>query len=133
MSSQIRSRNPKPPESLIDFAQEHERAWGNESYTNRPTLADILNAPVVVFWKPTVIADDNPRQKNAPPPLRETITLHEQLGEVEQYLTKLLFRVGFNPLDRQLVRIFHKGQKVKIKGVKILFENDSRSSGDDGF
>ena len=131
MPSQITPRRPKPPESLIDFAQEHERAWGNESYTNRPTLADILNAPVVAFWKPILPPEDNPRAKTAPPPLRETITIHAELADIEQYLTKLLFRVGFNPLDRQLVRIFHKGQRVKIKGIKILFEADTK--GDDGF
>lgn len=132
MPSQITPRHPKQPETLIDFAQEHERAWGNESYTNRPSLADILNAPVVVFWKPIIQQEDNPRAKNAPPPIRETITVHQELGEIEQYLTKLLFRVGFNPLDRQLVRIFHKGARVKIKGMKILFDTDTKK-GDDGF
>lgn len=49
MSSQTKPRTPQPPENLIDFAQNHEREWGNENYLNRPTLAEILNAPVVVF------------------------------------------------------------------------------------
>lgn len=123
MSSKITPRRPKPPESLIDFAQEHERAWGNEQYVNRPTLADMLNAPVVVFWKPNIALDDNPRQKNLVP-IRETVTVHQNLGEVEQFITRMVFRVGVNPPDKQLVRVFRGGKRVKIKGVRILFEDE---------
>ncbi|PJF28252.1 MAG: hypothetical protein CUN52_13405 [Phototrophicales bacterium] len=124
MSSQITPRRPQQPQTLIDFAQEHERAWGNEQYLNRPTLADILNAPVVVFWKPNIPADDNPRQKN-PTPIRETITLHQSLSDVEQFITRMVFRTGVQPLDKQLVRIFRGGKRVKIKGVRIIFEDDT--------
>lgn len=124
MSSQITPRRPQPPQTLIDFAQEHERAWGNEQYLNRPTLADILNAPVVVFWKPNNVTDDNPRPKN-PPPMRETITLHQSLSDVEQFITRMVFRTGVQPLDKQLMRIFRGGKRVKIKGVRIIFEDET--------
>ena len=124
MSSKMTPRHPQPPQSLIDFAQEHERAWGNEQYLNRPTLADMLNAPVVVFWKPNIIPDDHPRQKT-PTPIRETVTVHQNLGEVEQFITRMVFRMGVNPPDKQLVRVFRGGKHVKIKGVRIIFEDET--------
>ncbi len=124
MSSKITPRRPQPPQSLIDFAQEHERAWSNEQYLNRPTLADILNAPVVVFWKPIIDPNDNPRQKN-PTPIRETVTIHQNLGEIEQFITRMVFRLGVNPPDKQLVRVFRNGKRVKIKGVRIIFEDET--------
>jgi hypothetical protein len=130
MSSSIRPRQPQQPQTLIDFAQEHERAWGNESYMNRPTLAEILNATVVVFWKPVNVIEEPSRKKEPINPMRETITIHQSMPEVEQFIAKMIFRVGFNPLDKQLIRIFHQGKRIKLKGVKILFEVDEPSDND---
>lgn len=124
MPSQMMPHRPQQPKTLIDFAQEHERAWGNEQYLNRPTLADILSAPVVVFWKPNITTTDNLRTKN-PPPIRETITLHQSLSDVEQFITRMVFRTGIQPFDKQLVRIFRGGKRVKIKGVRIIFEDET--------
>ncbi len=130
MSSSIRPRQPQKPQTLIDFAQEHERDWGNDSYLNRPNLAEILNAAVVVFWKPVNVIEETSRKKEPLNPMRETITIHQSMPEVEQFIAKMIFRVGFNPLDKQLIRIFHQGKRIKLKGVKILFEVDEPSDND---
>ncbi|MCL4255448.1 MAG: hypothetical protein KJ043_16940, partial [Anaerolineae bacterium] len=60
-----------------------------------------------------------------PAPIRETVTVHQNLGEVEQFITRMVFRVGVNPPDKQLVRVFRGGKKVKIKGVRIIFEDET--------
>lgn len=129
MPSQIVPRRPQPPKSLIDFVQAHERSWGNEQYLNRPNLADILNAPVVAFWKPSTPPNDNPRTKNPEPP-RETITLHDDLTDIEKYMTRLLLNIADNPPDKHLVRVFRHGKRVKVKGVRILFDEETPSDDD---
>lgn len=74
-----------------------------------------------------MVSEANPRQKSE---TRETITLHSSLEEIEQYLNKAFFRVNFSLPDKQPVRIFHKGRKVKIKGVKVIFEQDAPHDND---
>jgi hypothetical protein len=100
--------------SLIEYVQDHERAWGNDSYSGRPSLSEILGATVVVLWKP--ISKDEPRLK---------ITLHENLDEVENHFVKLLFRANVAAPDVRLERIFKGGKAVIIRGVRINFQESA--------
>lgn len=99
--------------SLIEYVQDHERIWGTDSYPGRPTLSEILAAPVVVFWKP-----NNSTEKQ----IRSKITLHENLDSVEKHFVKLLFRVNVAAPDMRLERIFKNGKPVIIRGVRISFQ-----------
>ncbi len=99
----------KQPRSFIDYVQDHERAWGDAQYTDRPSLADILQAKVVVFWQ--LQGDERP-----------IISLYDTLTAVEQYLSQVLFRLHVNPPKTRLVRIFEDQQLIRIRGIKIDFE-----------
>lgn len=96
--------------NFIYHVQRHERAWGNENYTNRPDLADILAAQVVVFWQ------------HAGEDTRWTITLHKSLDEVEAYLARLFLRLNINMPNKRIARIFENGRRIIIKGVRVKFE-----------
>lgn len=96
---------------FLGLVQEHERTWGTETYTNRPTLSDFLQAAVVVFWHPTDKTNG-----------RYTATLHKSLDEVEQYFAKLLFRAQLEVPKQRVYRIFAKTKEVRIKSVQVNFE-----------
>lgn len=106
--------NSKTPPSLIDMVQNHERVWGMETYLNRPNLADILSAPVVVFWEPVEAKDDKAR--------RVTIELYKDLAEVEAYLARLVIRSGVELPKKRIARIFENGKALRVKTVKVVFE-----------
>lgn len=93
--------------------EKHERDWGSESYTGRPTLTQILDAPVVAFWHPS----------GSDPDMRTTITLHDDINDISAYVTQLVLHTTRErlPLVR-LWRVFKGKREVKIKGVKVDFE-----------
>lgn len=105
---------PRSPESFIEYVEHHERVWGTDNYPNRPSLSQILSAPVVVFWK-----DVDPKQP------RLTITTHDELLDIERYITKLVFRATIDPPRQRLKRIFKDQKRVRIQGVKILFDEQA--------
>lgn len=107
---------------LIDRVQEHERAWGNEGYPDRPALADILNAPVVAFWH--VVKAGKPAE-------RQIITLHDDLSALEQWYVKTVMRSAIVLPDRLLAAAYVNGRRVRIKDVTVTFEleDDSSSKG----
>lgn len=100
----------KRENDLIYHIQLHERAWGTENYPNRPDLADILAANVVVFWQAGSTDE------------RWTITLHDSLKDVEHYLTRLFMRVQAEAPNKRVARIFEKGQRIIIAGVTVHFQ-----------
>jgi hypothetical protein len=94
---------------FYELVQKHERVWGTENYKERPDLADIVGAVVVVFWL---------RGKEE----RPYITLHNDLQEIEEYMTKLLFRSMVDPPEERVVRVYQRQRQVRIKNVRIEFE-----------
>ena len=96
---------------FLDYVQEHERAWGNDTYANRPNLQDFLQAQVVVFWMPVGV--ETPRR---------TATLHHSLDELQSYFSKLLLRGALEPPKQRIVQIFAGGKVARIKSVKVEFE-----------
>lgn len=97
---------------FLDMVQRHERDWGNESYAGRPQLADVLNAPVVVFWQPLKGNTKDPRLM---------VSLHQDIDMIEKYLTRLVMLGSANPPDRRYVTAFMNQREVKVKSVKIEF------------
>lgn len=98
--------------NFMDFVQEHERTWGTETYPGRPELAEILAANVVVFWQSS--------DTEAP---HYTITLHQELGELDEHLSKMLFRIGIKPPDRRVARIYKAQKPVSVRGIKIIYSD----------
>lgn len=97
------------PDQFMEYVQIHERAWGSKMYPGRPKLAEILNSPVVVFWR------SNKKQD------LWTITLHAELKQIETYFLKLLFRSSIQPINKSVLRIFKDQKRVVIRGVNIIF------------
>lgn len=108
-------RQAPQPVSFMDYVQAHEREWGNDNYPGRPDLAAIMRSPVVVFWYD--VAHDEFGEK----PLLK-ITLHQGLDDVERYLCKIMFRANIKLPDKRIHKIFANGNRVIIKGVRVLFE-----------
>ena len=103
------------PLSFMDYVQFHERIWGDETYTNRPELQQILDADVVVFWQE--IGPENMQNR------RFHVTLHDKLDEVERHIAKAIQRTHNNEFpDERIHRIFKNGVRVNIKRIHVEFE-----------
>jgi hypothetical protein len=101
------------PVSFMDYVQHHERVWGVEHYSQRPTLAQILEAPVVVFWQR--IGPENIQNR------RFTIRLHNSLEEIEAHYTSMIFSKTVQAPTEQIHRIFQKGKRLKIQSAEVQF------------
>jgi hypothetical protein len=102
----------KKKDSFMDWVQLHERAWGSRSYVGRPSLEEILAAPVVTFWRTLKEGKQSPY----------TVKLYQDLKDVEKYLTRLLFRSGVTPPQESLARIYANQQRITVRAVRILFQ-----------
>lgn len=100
-------RRPQP--TFMELVELHERVWGTERYPLRPKLTDILESPVVVFWKSTE-SNDN----------RYTITLHKDMSEVEKYFLRIFF-ISQEPAKKRVVRIYLHQKRMMVKAVKVMF------------
>ncbi|MEL6308736.1 MAG: hypothetical protein AAFV98_03970 [Chloroflexota bacterium] len=101
------------PESFIEYVQYHERVWGVEDYADRPSLADMLNAEIVVFWQK--LGPENLQNK------RYRVTLHDTLQAIEDYYTKLVFRSQIEPPTERIHRIWRNQKRVRITKVDVRF------------
>jgi hypothetical protein len=99
----------RPPEiPFIEFIQNHERAWGNQTYSGRPSLAELLDASVMLVWQP-----------NDPQETRQMVTVHQSLDEVNKYAARLLIQNKQDPLDRRLQAVYVDRKRATIRGVKV--------------
>jgi len=98
---------------FMRFVEQHERAWGTESYKGRPSLNQLLEAKVVAFWHPTSDA------------MYPTATIHKDIGEINDYVTHLVWHSVKERLPLlRLEAVFVNKRQRKIKAVKILYEED---------
>ena len=93
---------------FLERVQAHERNWGNKTYKNRPSLATVLDASIVVFWE------------NKDKAIPETMTIHNSLDEIERHFLRLLFtkQGGGN---RRIVDVYQNQQRLVVQSVKIVF------------
>lgn len=96
---------------FLELVELHERSWGAERYPFRPSLQAILDSPVVTFWRPL----DKKRGD------RYTITLYNDLHEIEQMYTQLLFRSSVQPPIARLARLYVNQERYAVKAVRIQF------------
>jgi hypothetical protein len=109
-------RNPPQKNNKKFFVEleKHERAWGSETYTGRPTLAQIMDANVVAFWYPSGADED----------MNTTITLHKSLDDIHDYVAHLVWHTKTRLPVVRLAHLFQKQQPIKIKAVKVIFERE---------
>lgn len=112
-----RQKNDIPNEphdgTFLSMIQAHEREWGTDTYTGKPSLADMLSAKVVAFWQKA--SGDDPR---------EFVTLHDDTTGIETHLAKLVLRSGLQTPDRRLVAVFEAQKRLKVKAFRVVFTSD---------
>ena len=104
---------PPNSSSFLVWVQEHERAWSNLVYSGRPSLEEILNAPVVVFWQ---------RAGVEKPDRYFVITLHPDLTQLEKHFARMLLFSFNEPPRSQVAAIFQERRQMRIAEVRIRFE-----------
>lgn len=95
--------------NFLDIIQEHERTWGNDNYANRPTLAELLNAPIVAFWGSAEKAET-----------RRMATTHDDLAELDKFAGRLLLQLrNAVPANRYLHSVYINQKKAIVRGVRF--------------
>ncbi len=98
----------------MELIQAHERSWGMDQYPGRPSLADLLSRPIVVFW-----SGDDKTGKG-----RFTISVHESADELNDIILNMILASKVTPSStRRLSRIFVKQKPVKVTGVRLLISD----------
>ncbi|MBX3066049.1 MAG: hypothetical protein KF726_23925 [Anaerolineae bacterium] len=113
-----------PNNSLfMEVVQQHERDWGNEPYPHRPSLTELLAAPIVIMW----VEMSAKARENAPSRFR--LACYQSPEQIhEELYTALVLDKPTNVPNRKIARVFVKQQPVKIVGVRLLFENEAKKS-----
>ncbi len=105
-------QNDPEDDVFIEYVELHERVWGNDTYSGRPRLRDILKAPVVAFW-----------QSNKPSEGRQMITLHNDLEDVNTYISAMFLHSHTQRFNRRLARLYVDQKAVVVSGVRLVFRN----------
>ena len=101
----------------MELIQSHERSWGMEQYPSRPTLAEMLQRPVVAFW-----AGDDKSGKN-----RFTISVHDAVNELDEILLNMVLASKVTASsNRRLSRLYVKQHEVKIKGLHLVLADPDK-------
>ncbi len=103
---------PAQDESFMGWVQLLERAWGVESYEGKPTLKELLSASVVAIWYPTEPGDT-----------RFTATIHENMNELNAYVSNLFLHSKRKLPKRRLARLFIDRRLMRVRGLRILLED----------
>lgn len=95
--------------NFMRYVELHERAWGMDKYAGRPSLQEIMNAPVVAFWYL------NNRRET-----RFVATLHQDVKELNAYASQLVVHSSkIRHPEKRLTKLFVQGREVLVKGVKF--------------
>lgn len=95
-------------EPFIEVIQAHERAWGTESYPGRPTLAELLSAPIVILWQSVDVRD-----------ARTIATVHQDLDAVSKYVSRIVLHSKLEMPKHRMVTIYVNQKKASIRGVNV--------------
>lgn len=95
---------------FLELVAQHEREWGTDTYKGRPTLKQIMDAKVVVFWFPT--GDELP----------PTLTIHKNLNEIDAYVKAMVVHSKTEMPRLRLNKVFMDKKPVRIKDIKIIFD-----------
>jgi hypothetical protein len=100
------------PNTFLGWVQAHERAWGNQTYSGRPTLEQMLSAPVVVFWSRAGMEKSDKHY---------IVTLHDDLSALEKHFARLLMFAENDTARNRVVAIFEGGNQMRIAAVNVRF------------
>jgi hypothetical protein len=95
---------------FMKYVQAHERRWGEKMHKGRPSLVELLKAPVVVFWK-----SGDEKQKSF------TASVHDDLSEIEDYFVRSMIRGSIGAEVKHIAKIFRNQKRMSIRGVSVNF------------
>jgi len=115
---------------FMELVQLHEREWGTELYPNRPSLAELLSAPIVAMWTSDAARYTTLSGRGVPrytpevnPSSRFMLSVHQRLEELDPLLLAMVVAGKAGPTaNRKLVRLFIGQKPIKILGVRLLLE-----------
>jgi hypothetical protein len=116
--------------TFMELVQNHERLWGMEQYVNRPSLAELLNKPIVVMWSSDerrattttapARADAKRLTVGASPSERYMFTTHNSVDELNDIVLSMVVMGKPNKFaGRKMARLFVHQKPVQITGVKL--------------
>src|SRR5947209_3454567 len=110
--------------AFMELVQLHERMWGTEQYSDRPSLADLINAPIVVIWME--IKSHRDIKRGDPRADYFMFTVHKNTDELSVVLMEALMagKVTMKPC-RKISKVFVNQQLMKIKAVRLVAEKPS--------
>ena len=100
-------RKERGKREFMAMVEQHQKAWGNETYKGKPTLQQIMDSPVVAFWHPTNES------------MYLTITLHRDLSEINDYMVALILHTKTRLPVLRLDSVFVSKVPRKVKSVTI--------------
>ena len=106
------SKLTRSNDSFLTWIQAHERAWGNQTYSGRPTLEQMLSASVVVFWSRAGMEKTD---------MHHVVTLHADLTALEKHFARLLMFGETETSRNRVIAIFEGGKQVRIADVRVRF------------
>lgn len=106
-------------DSFMQYIELHERAWGMDKYPDRPSLQQLLTAPVVAFW---YLYDKRES--------RYIATLHKDLAELNAYVSRIVVHNSKVRMpERRLTKLFVNRKPVIIRGVRLLVSETENKDG----
>ncbi len=103
--------------TFMEIVQLHERMWGTEQYSGRPSLADLINYPIVVLWVVNEKQIDFKRASEIKHSDRFRLSTHQTAAELNDFATNLLI-AGSRPSPMagwKISQAFLQQKPVKFK------------------
>jgi hypothetical protein len=112
--------------AFLELVQLHERTWGTEQYTGRPSLAQLIAGPIVVMWVEVARPNTRPMPKritleDGAREGRFTLAVYQNAEELNEALLSIIFasHVSDKPC-RKIAKIFANQKPTVVSGVKLL-------------
>lgn len=100
----------------MELVQHHERVWGQEQYPNRPSLHELISAPIVAMWAKVSILDPKKTAQNLETNQRPMLTAHQNWEEIDEMLTSIVLLGNTSPVANwKLSRVYLNQQAVKVR------------------
>ena len=124
--------------AFMEMVQLHERSWGTAIYPERPSLADLLSAPLVAMWTEPIDTPP-PSSPRLPTAKRDTardtvnapgnkflLSVHQTPDELNEILTSLILLGKTSTYARRkLVKLYINQSPAEIVGVRLMIKEKS--------
>jgi hypothetical protein len=110
--------------AFLELVQLHERTWGTEQYLNRPTLAELMSARIVVMWvdmQGGAASEARRATRQIGSNKKFTLECFDSPQALNDVLASMVLlsrpsRHGW----RKISRVFIQGKPIEIEGVRLV-------------